>query len=90
MRRSGDGYAGGRASPLLELEDDGPHPGHVLRVLGRLRVEVTELGNPLPLGARCVRLWNPVVRRSQLALGRLGGRAVRRLQLGHLKKNICC
>jgi hypothetical protein len=31
---------------LLQLQHDGPHPGHVLRVLRRLGAEVAQLGHP--------------------------------------------
>lgn len=37
---------------LLELQHDGPHPGHVLGLLARLGVEVAQLGHAVPLGAR--------------------------------------
>ena len=36
----------GRA--LLELQHDGPHAGHVFGVLGRLGIEVAQLGHALP------------------------------------------
>lgn len=55
---------------LLDLEDDGSHAGDVARRLGRLRVEVAELGDPLPLraGLHLPRLGH------QLLLSRSGGR----------------
>ena len=31
----------GGGGPRLELQDDGPHPRHVLHRLGRLGIEVT-------------------------------------------------
>ena len=80
VRGHGDG--GRRVASLLQLQDDGPHPAHVLRVLGRLGVEVAQLGDPLPLSAGGDRVLNPGQR--DLPLRRLRGRPVSRLELGHL------
>lgn len=56
---------------LLDLEDDGSHAGNVTGRLGGLRVEVAELGDPLPFraGFHLRRLGH------QFLLGRSGGRA---------------
>ena len=81
-RRNRDG--GGRTSSLFELQDDGPHPADVLGVLGRFRIEVAKLGDPLPLRARSQGLLDSVG--SEFAFSRFGGGAMRGLQLRHLVK----
>ena len=56
---------------LLELEEDGPHAAHVLRVLAVLWVEVTHPGHSLPLcpGMVLVTLLN----KCSLSLSACGG-----------------
>ena len=57
---------------MLQLQHDGPHPGHVLGVLRRLGVEVAQLRDALPLaaGRDVVDVGHELL--LALAVGRLG------------------